>query len=106
MLFWSVIVGGYPYASTLTVVTFQGFRIVLGPSIGAINWALQLASYVPLLSFLILLFISRWILGPPALQVKELGIDEALRGQSSIVIPVEAERNPWRRVGKAILDFM
>lgn len=65
-----------------------------------------MASYGPILSFIALVLISRWVLGPVALHVSPLTADMALRGQSAEVYHVDEDIKPWKRVGKSILEYI
>jgi hypothetical protein len=71
-----------------------------------VQWALQLATYSTIILFLLLLALSRWVLGEKAFRVEELNAAQIENGKTPKNQPSSEGGGKWRRAIRAIVDFI
>jgi hypothetical protein len=81
----------------------------LGPQYpfpGNSTFATELAPYIALISFLLIIVMSHGILGRAAFRRKRLTAAEVMGGATSTAFPIETTDNKWRQALTAVLNFL
>ena len=90
-------------------VLFQGFKVVLGwhhSFQNNVQWALEVTTYSPIIGFLLLLLVSRWVLGEDALRRKDLNAAQVVDGMAPVMDCPEEIKDKWKRALNSILNFI
>jgi hypothetical protein len=92
-------------------VIFQGFKAYLGPhnaywASTNSSWAVQFACYTGILVFLLLLGISRLVLGADAFQWRNFEEDEMLDGGTGDDDEPPPREVGWTGIVSLLLDFI
>lgn len=115
-LFWSTLIGKeHSDFELVTLVVLQGFKAFLGPHSPYWSqtdqlWVWQMATFLSIVGFVLLLGCSRLAIGKVAFQYQgnNLAKDEILRGstENEPETPDNVSKNQWRRAFASLLNYL